>query len=161
MSCRVVILLVLLAAAVFIGIGLGILVTPPAHAGEWFGFDPPSKTDVAYGLLNYSLIAIDWRQSSVGRKEGFSEIDPCLGTKYPSQGRLNTAAGVGAASYTLVALILPAKEDRGYKRYINRETFALTVAVLEGANDARNQWGVHRRVQQNGHTTSIAMGLHF
>jgi hypothetical protein len=53
-------------------------------------------------------------------------------------GRINVAAGVGAASYLFTAWMLPPKKDQGYRRWLNRETFEVGITGVEGANVARN-----------------------
>lgn len=123
---------------VVVAVVLLLLITAlPCRAGEWFA--PLNEGDMARMGLNTALFMVDWGQTRyiAFHPDGWHEFNPTLG-HHPSLGTVNSQFAVAIPLYWFMTWALPPKEEHGYKRIINRETFSITVTIMEGANVGNN-----------------------
>lgn len=124
--------------AVGVAVALLLFVTAtPCRAGEWFA--PLNKEDMAWMGVNTALLAVDWGQTRyiAFHPDSWHEYNPLLGN-HPSPGTVNSHFAAVIPLYWLTTWALPPKEDHGYKRIINRETFSIAFTIGEGANVGNN-----------------------
>ena len=109
----------------------------PVHAGDWFS--PLSKADVALVAADTLLLGADWSQTRyiAAHPDTFHETNGIIGG-HPTTGRVNAYFGAVIPLYWLTAYALPSKEDHGYKRFINREYFSITIGAMEGITVGKN-----------------------
>ena len=116
------------------------------YAGEWFA--TMSTGDLALASASSLLLGVDWAQTryTAAHPQSFSETNAILGV-HPSLGAVNTYFGAVIPLFWLTAWALPPKEDHGYKRFINREYFSISIGLME--------------LGYVGHNARIGVGMRF